>query len=98
MITNNPFLLTMIVRLTKLVINDIPIRFDPYVMEIPNVEILYDGGYYYLKERLSDEMEGLENLLEDGWFIDDEERLGEVLSDVKDLVFDFDDAYEIICE
>ena len=84
----------MIVRLTKLVINDIPIRFDPFVEEIPDRECGWDGGRDHLESLLEDDLDGY---LPEGWFIDDEERLDEVFSEIKHLDFDYDFEYEIIC-
>ena len=45
----------MIVRLTELVIDQTKINFTPFVMEIPDREIGWDGGYDHMEERLWDE-------------------------------------------
>ena len=47
----------MIIKLTELVFDQTPIHFDPFEIEIPDMEITWDGGIDYLEEQI--ELEAL---------------------------------------
>ena len=44
----------MIVRLTKMIVNNIPLKFDPFITEIPDAEFHWDGGYDFIENKLVD--------------------------------------------
>jgi len=73
----------MIVRITKLVLDNTPIRFDPFVMDIPDIEIGWDQGHDYM-----------ENLIDD---LFNEQMCDQGITEYKEFEFDYDFDYEIIC-
>ena len=76
----------MIIRLTKFIVNNKPLKFDPFVTEIPDREIGWDGGYDYMENELV-------NLFNDELWdqgIDPEK-------DVQSFEFDYDHEYTITC-
>ena len=74
----------MIIRLTELVIDQTPIKFTPFVMEIPDREIGWDGGRDYMENQLMDES-----------FT--EELIQQLPEEFSDFEFDYDFNYEISC-
>jgi hypothetical protein len=76
-----PFI--MIVRITKLVLDNTPIKFSPFVMDIPDVEIGWDRGYDYM-----------ENLIDD---LFNEQMCDQGITEYKEFEFAYDFDYEIIC-
>ena len=74
----------MIVRLTELVIDQTKINFTPFVMEIPDREIGWDGGYDYMEAKLEDESYP-------------EEVIQQLPEECSDFEFDYDFEYAITC-
>ena len=76
----------MIVRLTKMVVNNIPLKFSPFAVEIPDMEIGWDGGYYYMENQIktlfNDEL----------WDLDIDPE-----TDVQTFEFDYDHEVTITC-
>ena len=73
----------MIVRITKMVLDNTPLRFDPFVMDIPDMEIGWDRGYDYM-----------ENLIDD---LFNEQMCDQGITEYKVFEFDYDFDYEIVC-
>ena len=76
----------MIVRLTELVINETPIKFSPFALEIPDREVSWNGGHDYMEMMI--ESETLPDEIVDQ--ISDPEN-------IKSLEFDYDFEVTITC-
>ena len=76
----------MIVRLTKLTIDETPIKFSPFAVEIPDMEIGWDGGYDHI-ERMIEGEEFPDEIIDQ---IPDPENL-------KSFEFDYDHEVTITC-
>ena len=76
----------MIVRLTKLTIDETPIKFSPFAVEIPDMEIGWDGGYDHI-ERMIEGDEFPDEIIDQ---IPDPENF-------KSFEFDYDHEVTITC-
>ena len=76
----------MIVRLTKLTIDETPIKFSPFAIEIPDMEIGWDGGHDHI-ERMIEGEEFPDEIIDQ---IPDPENL-------KSFEFDYDHEVTITC-
>ena len=78
------FLYKMLIRLTELIFDEKKLSFDPFLMEIPDMERVWDNGYDYM-----------EGLIDEDEFPD--EIINQIPDHYEDFEFDYDTDYKVLC-
>ena len=76
----------MIVRLTELIIDKTPINFSPFVLEIPDREVSWDGGHDHVA-----------GMIEGGELPDEIIEQIPAPKNIKSFEFDYDFEVTITC-